>query len=442
MHPKYLARAAALTVVLAVADRAPAADPTPPPGFTALFNGKDFSGWYGWAVHEKGFTPPVFPTLPKEEREKKVAAWTEDAKKHWSIVDGALVNDGKGAYLATEKEYGDYELLIEYKMVPGADSGIYLKATPQVQVWDPTTPDPQGLGKALGSGGLWNNAKGSPGKDPLARADRPVGEWNEFRIVQVGARTTIHLNDVLVIDHATLENYYDKGRPLLAKAPIVLQTHPGEMRWRNIFVREIPPAEANKRLLAGSGFRPLFDGKTLDGWAGATGNYEVRNGAIVCKPGKGGMLHTKDVFADFVARVEYKLPPAGNNGLAIRFPGGQGDTAYEGMCEVQILDDADPKYAKIDPRQACGSVYGMIPAARGYQRPVGEWNVMEVTVRGPKIQVEINGNRVVDGDVSQVKEFMANRPHPGKDRPEGHFGFAGHGDPVEFRTVMIKPLGK
>jgi hypothetical protein len=213
------------------------------------------------------------------------------------------------------------------------------------------------------------------------------------------------------------------------------------MRWRNIFIREIPPAEANQILLKGEGFRSLFDGKTLNGWTGAVDNYEVRDGAIVCKPGKGGVLHTTDMYSDFTVRVEYRLPPAGNNGLAIRYPG-QGDTAYTGMCEVQVLDDTDPKYAKLDPRQASGSVYGMIAAVRGYQRPVGEWNVMEVTVIGPKIQVEINGNRVVNGDVSQVTEFLGNKPHPGKDRTEGYFGFAGHRDPVEYRNIMIKPLTK
>src|SRR5262249_51813247 len=127
------------------------------------------------------------------------------------------------------------------------------------------------------------------------------------------------------------------------------------------------------------------------------------------------------------------------NGLAIRYPG-QGDTAYVGMCELQILDDTADKYAKLDPRQYCGSPYGMVAAKRGYLRPVGEWNFEEGTVKGSKIKVELNGTVIVDADLSKVSDYMANSAHPGKDRARGFFGFAGHGDPVEFRHVVIKPL--
>ena len=125
--------------------------------------------------------------------------------------------------------------------------------------------------------------------------------------------------------------------------------------------------------------------------------------------------------------------------MAIRYPG-QGDTAYAGMCELQILDDNAPPYAKLDARQYCGSAYGMIAAERGYVRPPGFWNFEEVTVRGSTIRVELNGNVILNGDLSKVTEFMAKSPHPGKDRTSGHFGFAGHSDPVAFRNVSIKKL--
>ena len=412
-----------------------------PPGFTPLFNGKNLDGWHGWAIHAKGAGPADLAKLSPEERAKLVAGWTADAAKHWKAEGDELVNDGKGAYLATDREFGDYELLIDYKTVAKADSGIYLKAAPQVQIWDSTEEAKFNIGANKGSGGLYNNAAGSVGKDPLVKADKPFGEWNYFRIVQVGSRTTVYLNDKLVVDHATLDNYWDKGKPLPPKGPIILQTHGGEIRWKNIAVRELPPAEANAWLLKANAdtFTPLFDGKSLAGWAGATDNYEVKDGAIMCKPGKGGVLHAEKPYADFVARVEFRLPPGGNNGLAVRYPG-KGDTAYVGMCEVQILDNDAKKYAKLDPRQYCGSVYGMIPAARGYLRAVGEWNVMQLTVVGPKITVELNGNVITNGDVSKVTDYMAKSPHPGKDRTEGFFGFAGHSDPVEFRNVSIKSL--
>ena len=181
--------------------------------------------------------------------------------------------------------------------------------------------------------------------------------------------------------------------------------------------------------------------RDLAGWVGPVENYEVRDGAIVCKPGKGGTIYTKDEYDDFVARLEFKLPPGGNNGLAVRYPG-SGDTAYVGMCELQVLDSEHPKYAKLDVRQYHGSAYGMVAAHRGYLRPTGQWNFQEVTVKGPKVKVELNGNVILDGDLSQVKEFMANSPHPGKDRTRGYFGFAGHSDPVQFRNIQIRRLSE
>jgi hypothetical protein len=159
----------------------------------------------------------------------------------------------------------------------------------------------------------------------------------------------------------------------------------------------------------------------------------------MCKPEQGGTIYYNKELTDFAARLEFRLPPGGNNGLAIRYPG-EGDTAYVGMCELQILDDSTTKYGKLDPRQYHGSAYGMVPAKVGYQRPVGLWNFQEVTVKGSKIKVELNGTVILDADLSTVKDFMANSAHPGKDRASGFFGLAGHNDPVEFRNIAIKPL--
>jgi hypothetical protein len=312
-----------------------------------------------------------------------------------------------------------------------------------VQIWDATEEAKFKLGADKGSGGLWNNSPGAPGKDPLTRADKPFGEWNKLRIIQVGERTTVYLNDQLVVNHARMENYFEKDRrlPLPRTGPIQLQTHGGEIRWRNAFVREIPAAEANAILArAGEdGFVSLFNGTDLTGWAGATDSYEVKDGTIVCKPKKGGVLHTKDEFTDFVVRLEFRTPKGGNNGLAIRYPG-QGDAAYDGMCEIQVLDDDAPQYANLDPRQYHGSAYGMAAARRGYLRPAGEWNFQEVTVRGSTIVVELNGTRILDTDLAQVTDYMGGKPHPGKDRTRGSFGFAGHSDPVAFRNVRVKKL--
>ncbi len=408
-----------------------------PAGFEPIFNGEDLTGWHG-IPH---FDPRKLKEMSAEAAAAKKAEWNEDAKQHWSVENGELVNDGHGAYLATDEDYGDYELLIDYKTVARADSGIYLKGTPQVQIWDFTDPGKYGIGANLGSGGLWNNSAGAPGKNPFVLADRPFGEWNKFRIRQLGARTTVWLNDMLVVDNAIMENYWDRESPLFAKGPIELQTHGGEIRWRNILVREIEAEEANRLLSEheGQAFASLFNGKDLTGWTGDVENYEVVNGAIRCKEGHGGLLLAEKEYANFIARLEFKLPPGGNNGLAIRSPG-EGDVAYSGMCELQILDSEHEKYASLDPRQYHGSAYGMAAAHRGYLRETGEWNFQQVTVDGSTIKVELNGNVILNADLSKVTEFLAERPHPGKDRTSGYFGFAGHNDPVEFRNVSIKEL--
>jgi len=418
----------------------------PPAGFSALFNGKDLAGWRGGDT----FDHRKWLALPEAERTAKNAEWTADMKKHWSVQNGELVNDGNGKYATTEKDYGDFELLLEYKTVAKADSGIYLRGVPQVQIWDSTEVAKFPIGAGKGSGGLWNNNAGAPGKDPLVLADKPFGEWNKFRIIMVGSRVSVWLNDKHVVDHAILENFYDKAdqalkpgqrRPVPAKGPIELQTHGGEIRWRNVFVREIPAEEANAILQKrdDTGFESVFNGKDFTGWGGPTDEYEVKDGALVCKPGQGGTIYTRKIYSDFVVRFECKLPPGGNNGLAIRYPG-SGDAAYVGMCELQVLDDASDKYAKLDPRQYHGSAYGMVASHRGYLRPAGEWNSQEVTVKGSTIKVELNGTTILDTDLSDVTDFMANHPHPGKDRSSGHFGLAGHTDPVQFRNLSIRKL--
>ena len=436
---QFLTISVGLLALAATPSRAAAEEPKPPDGFTAIFNGKDLSGWWGATTED----PRKYLAMSADEFKKKHDASLADIHKHWTVENGELINDGEGLFLTTDKNYRDIELLIDYKTVPRADSGIYLKGCPQVQIWDSTEKEKFNLGADKGSGGLWNNSPGAPGKDPLVLADKPFGEWNHFRIIQIGARTSVWLNDKLVVDNAILENYFDRKQPIPPAGPIQLQTHGGEIRWRNIYLREIPADEANK-LLRGKdpqGFHSIFNGRDFTGWAGPLENAEVRDGATVWRHGSGGTIYTKEEFSDFVARLEIKLPKGGNNGLAIRYPG-HGDTAYEGMCEIQVLDDNYEKNTgeKIDPRQAHGSAYGMVAAARGYQRPLGEWNYEEVTIKGPTIKVEMNGYMILDTDLSKVHDYMHGSKHPGKDRTSGSFGFAGHNDPVMFRDISIMPL--
>ena len=237
----------------------PAAEPSPPEGFRAIFNGKDLTGWFGLNPHSVG-------KLTGEAKDANLAQQRAEFAKYWTVENGELVNDGNGPYATTEEDFGDIEFLIEYKTVPGADSGIYLRGAPQVQIWDWNQVfDPKAPTRRphLGSGGLFNNTPGKPGRDPLVLADRPFGEWNQFRIRQIGDVTWVWLNEQLVVDGAVMESYYDRGKPLAARGPIMLQTHGGEIRWRNLFIRDIGADEAKQILGAAQPKADLSSALTL-----------------------------------------------------------------------------------------------------------------------------------------------------------------------------------
>lgn len=229
-----------LAVALALLAAAPAAaQQTPPKGFTSLFNGRDLSGWRG---RQQDYSPYEEAKLTKEELAAKQAQWNADRDQHWRVDADRkeLVSDGHGVFLATDKDYADFELYVDWKMVEhNGDSGVYLRGFPQVQVWDPDNPREVGNGAPKGSGALWNDNPENPGRWPLVKADSPVGEWNTFRIRIVGNRVWIWLNGKQTVDGQVMDNYFDRSKPILPSGPIELQTHGSEIRFRNIFVREI-----------------------------------------------------------------------------------------------------------------------------------------------------------------------------------------------------------
>lgn len=450
-----------------------AKDVNPPPGAIALFNGKDLTGWYGWGTRDPAEFWAMSPEERAEYKKKSIEGGLPEGKRgpehikaHWKVEGGELVNDGKGLYLTTDNDYRDFDLWVEYKALPDGDSGVYLRGCPQVQIWDSTKGDPRNNGQDKGSGGLWNNSPGSPGKDPLKKMDKPFGEWNQFKIRMIGERVTVNFNGEDVVKNAVMENYFanraakaaaqaaqkagqppppapELKDPIYAKGPIQLQTHGSEIRWRNIFIHEIPADEANKILSAGeSGFVRLDNGKDLAGWQGAVENYEVVDGAIVCKQGKGGNLLSAEEYGDMCMRFEFKLPLAGNNGIALRAPL-KGNPASEGL-EIQVLDTEGylATKGKLKEYQVHGSVYHCVGAKTGFLRPVGEWNFEEIEVRGQKIKVTLNGTTILDTDLSKLDRSKLDAKHlpKGLDKTSGHIGFAGHNDPVAFRNVRVKRL--
>ena len=403
-------------------------------GFVNLFNGVDLTGWkalVGNPIKRSKMTESALQAAEDSANEK--------TEGDWIVKDGLLVFTGHGENLATTKKYGDIEMYVDWKITEKGDAGIYLRGTPQVQIWDTSRRD---VGAQVGSGGLYNNQKHE--SKPLVVADNKVGEWNRFHIIMKGEKVTVYLNGILVTDNIPLENYWDRNIPIFPKEQIELQAHGTYVAYRNIYLRELPPTEPyslsdeEKK----QGFISLFDGTNLDQWTGNKTGYIVKDGVVEVSPHDRnvGNLYTNDEFGNFIYRFEFQLTPGANNGIGIRAPL-EGDAAYVGM-EIQVLDNEAPIYKDLHPYQYHGSVYGVIPAKRGFLLPTGEWNKEEIVANGNKIKVILNGTVILDGDIKAASKngTMDHKDHPGLLRKTGHIGFLGHGDVVRFRNMRVKRL--
>ncbi|MFA6701698.1 MAG: DUF1080 domain-containing protein [Dysgonamonadaceae bacterium] len=406
-------------------------------GYISMFNGKNLDGWKGLVEN------PIKRSIMSK---KDLAAAQIKADKQsaidWIVEDGNIIFTGKGFdNLCTEKQYGDFEMLVDWKLYTGPepDAGIYLRGTPQVQIWDTARVN---VGAQVGSGGLYNN-QSNPSK-PLKVADQKVGEWNTFKIKMVGDRVSVWLNGELVTDNVILENYWDRSQPIFPVEQIELQAHGSKVAYRNLFIKEIKKAEPFKlsEKEEKEGFKILFDGSNMYSWTGNTKDYVLEDGNIVIYPSQnfGGNLYTKDQYDNFVFRFEFQLTPGANNGLGIRTPM-EGDAAYQGM-ELQILDNESPIYKDLQVYQYHGSVYGVIPAKRGFLKPIGEWNYQEVIADGDNIKVTLNGETIMEGNIREAAKTGTadHREHPGLFNKTGHIGFLGHGSIVKFRNIRIKDL--
>ena len=391
---------------------------TPPDEFKALFNGKNLNGWKGLVEN-----PVARAKMTPEELAAAQARADSVMGAHWSVADGILLFDGNGESICTAKDYDDFEMLVDWKIEKNGDSGIYLRGSPQVQIWDPAQwPE--------GSGGLYNNQK-DPAK-PLRRADKPVGEWNTFRIRMTGERVAVYLNDVLVVDSVLLENYWDRSISIFPTGQIELQSHNSPLYFRNIFLREIP---RSKPLFSGS----LFNGVDLTGWkivGGKEGTWGVSDGILFTTGDGGGWLSTEREYGNFQLDLDFRLPEGGNSGVFLRSPR-QGDPAYTGM-EIQILDDYAAQYAKLQPWQYCGSIYGVAaPTVRASKR-ANEWQHYRIVARGPRVTVTLNDQMIVDADL--VAHMDKESSHPGLKRRSGFIGLQCHGLKVEYRNITLTQL--
>lgn len=403
-------------------------------GYISMFNGKDLTGWEGYIDN-----PIKVAKMSERERAEKQAEADKAMVENWYVKDGAIWFKGKGHNLLSKKKYGDFEMVVDWRITPKGDSGIYLRGTPQIQIWDTTRVE---VGAQVGSGGLYNNQKNR--STPLKVADNPIDEWNTFNIKMIGEKVTVYLNGELVVDNVTMENYWDRGAPILPEGTIELQAHGTDLAFRDIYVKEIDSKGFNLTPEEKSdGFTALFNGQTIeDNWQGNLTDYSVVDGEIDVNPKAGGRgnLYTKKEYDNFIFRFEFKLTPGANNGLGIHAPL-TGDAAYMGK-ELQILDNSASVYANLRDSQYHGSVYGVIAAKRGAQNPVGEWNYEEVIVNGDDIKITLNGVVIVDGNMAEASKngTLDHKDHPGLKKKRGYIGFLGHGSPLKFRNIRIKEL--
>ena len=405
-------------------------------GYVSIFNGKDLTGWKGLVGN-----PITRSKMSAKQLATAQAKADKEATENWIVEDGNIFFTGKGNNLCTKKMYGDFEMLVDWKLYPGAepDAGIYLRGTPQVQIWDISRTN---VGTQVGSGGLYNNQTHE--SDPLKVADLELGTWNTFYIKMIGDRVTVLLNGEMVVDNVILENFWDRSQPIFPMEQLELQAHGSEVAYRDIFVKEIDRAETFKLSEdeKKENFEVLFDGTNMHHWIGNTKDYIIEDGNIVIYPskGSGGNLYTKKEYDNFVFRFEFQLTDGANNGIGIRTPMGV-DAAYDGM-ELQILDDDAEIYKTLDEFQYHGSVYGVIAAEKGHLKPLGEWNYQEVVADGDNIKITLNGTTILDGNIREASKngTLDGKDHPGLLNKSGHIGFLGHGSVVKFKNIRVKEL--
>ena len=393
----------------------------PPAGFEALFNGADLTGWKGLVKN-----PPARAKMAAGELASEQAIADSIMQAHWSVENGVLKFDGTQYYhICTQKDYGDFELLIDWKIGKEGDSGLYLRGSPQVQIWDYERPD-----AGVGSGGLYNNQKHP--STPLTRADKPVGEWNTFRIIMIGEKVTVFLNDILVVDNVVLENYWQRDLPIYASGQIELQAHNTPLWFRNIFIREIPRTEPPFE-------GDLFNGSDLTGWQiinGQKDGWGVKDGILYTTGKGGGWLSTEREYNNFKLELEYRMSEGGNSGVFVRAPH-MGDPAYTGM-EIQVLDDYAEKYATLKPWQYTGSVYAVQASSPRVTWRAGEWQKMVIVCNGPKVDVTLNGTKIIDTNLIEHMDKL--RKNPGLRRRSGYIGLQNHGSLVEYRNIQLTEL--
>ncbi|MEM7234003.1 MAG: DUF1080 domain-containing protein [Planctomycetota bacterium] len=375
-----------------------------------LFNGENLDGWRGMG----------------------------GPSSNWGVKDGVLFCNGKAgaSWLATTREYSDFELSLEFKLPPNGNSGVFLRAPAKGAPWV------DGLEIQLldDYGEKWKNLKPDQftgaiyaALAPSKRATKKAGEWQSMRILCVGRRCQVWVNQVAIVDADLdkLAKTHGKKVPGLKRTSgfIGLQNHGDPASFRKIDVREIGKT------------RDLFDGKSLAGWQGMKGpasNWSVKNATLFCNGTKGAeWLATQEEFADFELSLEFNLPENGNSGVFVRAPK-NGNPWVTGM-EIQLLDDYGEKWNELKPDQFTGAIYAALAPSKRATKPAGQWQTLKILCLGRRCQVWVNGTEVVDANLDQIAKKYGKKV-PGLLRNSGMIGVQNHGDPVSFRKIRVREI--
>jgi len=409
-----------------------------PEGYAPLFNGKDFSGWKGLVQNKAGFNMPhCRRAMIPEVRWGYEAEGMKAMKEHWSVRDGVMFFDGKkGGYNITpEKQYGNFEVLVDWRLLRVyGDSGFYLRGLPQIQIWDPT------MWNGLGSGGIWNNTTAL--FNATTREDRPIGDWNTFRIRIVGNRTWVWFNGVLVTDGVEYQNRYHPDKPIPLIDNFELQCHGDPVEFRNLFIKELPEAPEDipdpEKAVRGEQIDLLKDG--LAGWEAtdpkAKMGWSVKGGELVnyvtddpsknLRGGSGGThLKTKrEDFYDFDLSYDAYVGKKCNSGVYLR-----------GRYEIQVNDS----YGRKPDTHNMGCLYDLIAPSVSAEKPAGEWQHVDLTIYKRHLTVALNGVKIIDNrPIAGVTPGAID----GDEFVPGPILLQGDHSNVTFRNMVLTPILK
>lgn len=380
--------------------------------FKELFNKQDLRGW------------EVELSSDDVWADNRVAA-------NWAVRNQILEASDAESLLRTSQSFGDCELTIEWRARENADGFVSIRNVSCLPLANFAAIRPENLAQL-------SSLFGADGLQRLKKAAKPFGDWNRYDLKLVGQCAEVSLNGRKIKSVIDLS---PNIKSLTLSAPIFLGSNKGQFSLRTFKLRPIDSGEANEFLshLNRESFHSIFNGQDFSGWTGALDDFEIINETMANKQGFHGDIFTTKSYGDFVVRLQFKLPPAGNSGLALRYQG-EGDPHVGGMCELQVLDSEHPTYANLDPRQYHGSPYGIAAAKRGFLRKTGEWNFQEVTVLGSKIKAQLNGFTILCVDLNDYHETKDGPLHDLINVATGHFGIASHLDPVAFRQLSIREL--